>query len=292
MTSARPGLGEQHVPPRSRAHGGGGWADLAPEPLVASDGEALLQSGLADPTVLRQEAVAEPTFGDSDASSRTDDSGEIGDGGALVVEMVDDCAGVDEVDWLVFEHTAEGLMFEIDGEGDEVMTGPAGVLPGDGKQLGGAVGDAPPCPPGPTASTSAAAMPPAPEPTSTATSPGRTPSHSTIARLRPDLELVPGSEGLGHRRPVDVVVDVVPMLSRLVCHGTSVPPGGWSACFRQRDRRASAAPASGDAVTSSNGADPRAPHEQLQRTTMPLPALPKATIESGPRCTRPPCPWQ
>ena len=61
-------------------------------------------------------------------------------------------------------------------------------------------------------------MPPAPEPTSTATCPGCTPSHSTITRLRSASRSSHAVERVGHLRPVDIVVDVPMSGSGVVGH--------------------------------------------------------------------------
>ena len=180
-----PGLGEQHIPSPAGAYRGIRRAHLAPEPGDLVRCEALLEARLSDPAIVGEEPVLESAFADGDPATWTDHRGEVGERRHLVVEVMDDGTGMNEVDGRPVEQ--RGRAADVRGRGverEEVVTGPAGAC-----RCARASNSALPSarttvPAVPTVSASAAAMPPAPEPTSTATCPGCTPSHSTITRLR------------------------------------------------------------------------------------------------------------
>ena len=104
--------------------------------------QPLFQAGFTDAAVVREVAVAEPTLGDGDATSRPYEGGELADRGELVVEVVNDGAGVDQVDRAtMLQHGAERLRVDVSVQRDEMVTwSPCSPL-GHGEQLGGSVDD-------------------------------------------------------------------------------------------------------------------------------------------------------
>ena len=93
-----PGLGEQHIPSPAGAYRGIRRAHLAPEPGDLVRCQALLEARLSDPAIVGEEPVLESAFADGDPATWTDHRGEVGERRHLVVEVMDDGTGMNEVD--------------------------------------------------------------------------------------------------------------------------------------------------------------------------------------------------
>jgi hypothetical protein len=128
------GAGEQRAPSRSGGRGGANGADVSPEPVGGRGVDAGFEVGFTDSAFAGEEPGGEATLSEHEPPARRKQRCEVADGAELVVGVMDDSAGVDEVE-SAGQFSGQLLVVEIGADRRDVDVGRL-VASGDVEQLG------------------------------------------------------------------------------------------------------------------------------------------------------------